>query len=93
MPKHRRHRAERLGQSRTVPGEALAVDEPHPPLANRRDGGVRVEVAQMGVQLAVKYLKAGKSKAGIKPHYGTSSAIITRANVTSPAIKKFLYTP
>ena len=50
-------------------------------------------IGQMGVQLAVKYLKAGKSKAGIKPHYGTGSAIITRKNVNSPAIKKYLYTP
>jgi len=50
-------------------------------------------IGQMGVQLAVKYLKANKSKAGIKAHYGTGSAIITRANVNDPAIKKYLYTP
>jgi ribose transport system substrate-binding protein len=48
-------------------------------------------IGQQGVQLAIQYLTKGK--AGIKPHYGTSSAIITRANVSSPEIKKFLYTP
>jgi ribose transport system substrate-binding protein len=48
-------------------------------------------IGQMGVQLAIQYLSKGK--AGIKPHYGTGSAIITKANVSSPAIKKFLYTP
>jgi ribose transport system substrate-binding protein len=49
-------------------------------------------IGQIGVQLAYKYLTTG-SKAGIKVHIGTGSAIITRANVNSPAIKKFLYTP
>jgi ribose transport system substrate-binding protein len=48
-------------------------------------------IGQLGVQLAYKYV-TGK-KAGIKKHYGTGSAIITRANVNSPAIKKYLYTP
>ena len=48
-------------------------------------------IGRQGVQLAYQYLTKGK--AGIKPHYGTGSAIITRANVNSPAIKKFLYTP
>jgi ribose transport system substrate-binding protein len=48
-------------------------------------------IGQQGVQLAYKYLTG--NKASIKKHYGTSSAIITRANVNSPAIKKFLYTP
>jgi ribose transport system substrate-binding protein len=48
-------------------------------------------IGQQGVQLAVQYLTKGK--AGIKPHYGTGAAIITRANVNSPSIKKFLYTP
>jgi hypothetical protein len=32
-------------------------------------------------------------KTGIKKHYGTGSAIVTRANVNSPSIKKYLYTP
>jgi ribose transport system substrate-binding protein len=49
-------------------------------------------IGQIGVQLAYKYLTTG-SKAGIKAHIGTGSAIITRANVNSPAIKKYLYTP
>jgi ribose transport system substrate-binding protein len=48
-------------------------------------------IGQMGVQLAYQYVTG--HKAGMKKHYGTSSAIITRANVDSPAIKKFLYTP
>jgi ribose transport system substrate-binding protein len=48
-------------------------------------------IGTMGVDLALQYLTKGK--AGIKPHYGTGSAIITRANVNSPAIKKYLYTP
>jgi ribose transport system substrate-binding protein len=48
-------------------------------------------IGQLGVQLAYKYV-TGK-RAGIKKHYGTGSAIVTRANVNSPSIKKFLYTP
>ena len=47
-------------------------------------------IGSLGVQLAVKYVKG--QKAGILKHYGTGSAIVTRANVNSPAIKKFLYT-
>ena len=48
-------------------------------------------IGQLGVQLAYKYV-TGK-KAGIKKHYGTGSAIITRANVNNPKFKKYLYTP
>ena len=48
-------------------------------------------IGTMGVDLALQYLTKGK--AGIKPHYGTGSAIITRANVNDPAMKKYLYTP
>jgi ribose transport system substrate-binding protein len=48
-------------------------------------------IGQLAVQLAYKYV-TGK-KAGIKKHYGTGSAIVTRANVNSPAIKKYLYKP
>jgi ribose transport system substrate-binding protein len=48
-------------------------------------------IGQLGVQLAYKYVTG--RKAGIKKHYGTGSAVITRANVNSPAIKKYLYTP
>jgi hypothetical protein len=32
-------------------------------------------------------------KAGIKKHYGTGAAIVTRANVNSRKIKPYLYTP
>ena len=48
------------------------------------------DIGYMGIQLAVKYVNG--QKAGIKKHYGTGSAIITKANVNSPSIKKFLYT-
>ena len=48
-------------------------------------------IGQLGVQLAVKYLKGQRD--GIKKHYGTGSAVVTRANVNSPSIKKYIYTP
>ena len=48
-------------------------------------------IGQLGVQLAYKYVTG--HRAGIKKHYGTGSAVVTRANVSSPAIKKYLYTP
>jgi ribose transport system substrate-binding protein len=48
-------------------------------------------IGQLGVQLAYKYV-TGK-KAGIKKHYGTGAAVITRANVNNPNFKKYLYTP
>ena len=48
------------------------------------------DIGKMGVDLALKWVK-GQRK-GIKKHYGTGSAIVTPANVNSPAIKKFLYT-
>jgi ribose transport system substrate-binding protein len=48
-------------------------------------------IGQMAVDLALKYVTG--QKAGIKKHYGTGSAVVTRANVNSPSIKKFLYTP
>ena len=47
-------------------------------------------IGQQGVQLAYKYVTG---KTGIKLHYGTGSAVITKANVNSPAMKKYLYTP
>jgi ribose transport system substrate-binding protein len=47
-------------------------------------------IGNMGVKLAVKW--ATGHRAGIKKHYGTGEAIITRANVNNPAIKRFLYT-
>jgi ribose transport system substrate-binding protein len=48
-------------------------------------------IGKLGMQLAVKWLKG--QRAGIKKHYGTGSAVVTRANVNSPKIKKFIYTP
>jgi ribose transport system substrate-binding protein len=48
-------------------------------------------IGQLAVQLAYKYVTG--HKAGIKKHYGTGSAIVTRANVNSRAIKKYIYTP
>jgi ribose transport system substrate-binding protein len=48
-------------------------------------------IGQLGVQLAYKWVTG--HRAGIKKHYGTGSAIVTRANVNKPAIKKYLYTP
>jgi ribose transport system substrate-binding protein len=48
-------------------------------------------IGQLGVRLAYKYVTG--NKAGIKKHYGTGSAIVTRANVNKPATKKYLYTP
>jgi ribose transport system substrate-binding protein len=48
------------------------------------------DIGYMGVQLAVKYVNG--QRAGIKKHYGTGSAIVTRANINNPKIKKFLYT-
>jgi ribose transport system substrate-binding protein len=47
-------------------------------------------IGQLGVRLAHRYVTRGR--AGIKKHYGTGSAIITRANVNNPKLKKFLYT-
>ena len=48
-------------------------------------------IGQLGVQLAVKYLKGQRD--GIKKHYGTGSAVVTKANINSPSIKKYIYTP
>ena len=48
-------------------------------------------IGKQAVDLAYKYVTG--HKAGIKKHYGTGSAIVTRANVNTPAIKKYLYTP
>jgi ribose transport system substrate-binding protein len=47
-------------------------------------------IGQLGVRLAFRYVTG--NRAGIKKHYGTGSAIITRANVNNPKFKKFLYT-
>lgn len=47
-------------------------------------------IGNLGVHLAYKYVN--HHRAGIKRHYGTGEKIITKANVNSPAVKKFLYT-
>ena len=46
-------------------------------------------IGSLGVQLAYKWVTG--HRAGIKKHYGTGEAIITRANVDSPGIKRYLY--
>ena len=48
-------------------------------------------IGQKAVQLAYAYVTGHKT--GIQPHYGTGSAIVTKANVNAPATKKYLYTP
>jgi ribose transport system substrate-binding protein len=48
-------------------------------------------IGQLAVQLAYKYVTG--HKAAIKKHYGTGAAVVTRANVNTAAIKKYLYTP
>jgi ribose transport system substrate-binding protein len=47
-------------------------------------------IGQLGVRFAHRYV-TGK-RAGIKKHYGTGSAVVTKANLNNPSIKKFLYT-
>jgi ribose transport system substrate-binding protein len=48
-------------------------------------------IGAKAVALAYKYVTG--HKAGIKKHYGTGAAIVTRANVNSRKIKPYLYTP
>jgi ribose transport system substrate-binding protein len=48
-------------------------------------------IGQKAVQLAYQYVTGHKT--GILKHYGTGSAVVTKANVNSAAIKKYLYTP
>ena len=48
-------------------------------------------IGQKAVQLAYQYVTGHKT--GIAKHYGTGSAVITKANVNTPAMKKYLYTP
>jgi ribose transport system substrate-binding protein len=47
-------------------------------------------IGNLGVNLAYKWVTG--HRAGIKKHYGTGEAIITKANVNNPAFKRFLYT-
>jgi ribose transport system substrate-binding protein len=46
-------------------------------------------IGQLGVRLAHRYVTG--DRAGIKKHYGTGSAVITKANLNDPKIKKFIY--
>jgi ribose transport system substrate-binding protein len=76
----------------------VEFDAGPPQVAALRKGTINALIAQypygigqLGVQLAVKYAKG--QKAGIKKHYGTPSAVVTKANLNSPRIKKFIYTP
>jgi ribose transport system substrate-binding protein len=48
-------------------------------------------IGQQAVQLAYRYVTGHRT--GIKKHYGTGAAIVTKANVNSPKIKKYLYRP
>jgi ribose transport system substrate-binding protein len=48
-------------------------------------------IGQKAVQLAYQYVTGHKT--GILKHYGTGSAVVTKTNVNSAAIKKYLYTP
>jgi ribose transport system substrate-binding protein len=48
-------------------------------------------IGQLAVQLAYKYVTG--HKAGIKKHYGTGSAVVTKGNVNNANIQKYLYTP
>ncbi|HEX6506349.1 MAG TPA: substrate-binding domain-containing protein, partial [Chloroflexota bacterium] len=47
-------------------------------------------IGNLGVNLAYKYITGHRS--GIQKHHGTGEQIITKANVNSPAVKRFLYT-
>jgi ribose transport system substrate-binding protein len=76
----------------------VEFDAGPPQVAALRKGTINALIAQypygigqLGIQLAVKYLKG--QKAGIKKHYGTPSAVVTKANINTPRIKKFIYTP
>ncbi len=48
-------------------------------------------IGQKAVQLAYQYVTGHKT--GILKHYGTGSAVVTKANVGTAKIKKYLYTP
>jgi ribose transport system substrate-binding protein len=92
-----------VSQTETVDDEAGKVklvefDAGPPQVAALKKGTIDALIAQhpygigqLGMQLAVKWAKGQRT--GIKKHYGTGSAVVTRANVNSPKIKKFIYTP
>jgi ribose transport system substrate-binding protein len=47
-------------------------------------------IGNLGMKIAFNFVNGHRG--GIKKHYGTQEAIITKANVNSPALKRFLYT-
>lgn len=47
-------------------------------------------IGNLGMKIAYNYVNGHRS--GIKKHYGTQEAIITKANINSAAVKRFLYT-
>ncbi len=62
-----------------------------------RQGTISALVAQdpytigsLGVRLAYKYVT--HHRGGIRRHYGTGEKIITKNNVNSPSVRKYLYT-
>lgn len=76
----------------------VEFDAGPPQVQALKEGTINALVAQypygigyQAVQLAYKYVTG--QKAGIAKHYGTGSAVVTKANVNTPAIKKYLYTP
>lgn len=76
----------------------VEFDAGPPQVQALKEGTINALVAQypygigyQAVNLAYKYVTG--NKAGIKKHYGTGSAIVTKANVNTAAVKKYLYTP
>jgi ribose transport system substrate-binding protein len=76
----------------------VEFDAGPPQVQALREGTIDALVAQypygigyQAVNLAYQYVTG--HKAGIKAHYGTGSAVVTKANVNTPQIKKYLYTP
>jgi ribose transport system substrate-binding protein len=76
----------------------VEFDAGPPQVQALKEGTIAALVAQypygigfQAVNLAYKYVTG--HKAGIEKHYGTGSAIVTKANVGTAKIKKYLYTP
>jgi ribose transport system substrate-binding protein len=76
----------------------VEFDAGPPQVQALKEGTIDALVAQypygigyQAVNLAYQYVTGHKT--GIKAHYGTGSAIVTKANVDTPQIKKYLYTP
>jgi len=76
----------------------VEFDAGPPQVQALKEGTIDALVAQypygigyQAVNLAYQYVTGHKT--GIKMHYGTGSAVVTKANVDTPQIKKYLYTP